>query len=338
VDWTDFLREYSNLLEARRQIGTAACLSIPTQNQVDIKQRAARMIRLKQFAYFEPASIKEAAEILAEKGKSAYPLAGGTDLLVRMKRGNIKPASLVNLKRIKGLDGIKNGGGRSMRIGALVSIAALEDAPLVKKGYPVLAQAAGVLGGRSIRNLATIGGNIGRASPASDTAPALMVLGARIEIAGLSETREIPLEDIFTGPGETSLSAGEIITAIMLPEPTGDSGAAFIKLGRRGGGGDCALAGVAALLSLESGCARDVRIAMSSVGPKPLRARQAEQAIMSGTLDEGCLRDAAAQAAQEAAPITDMRCSASYRKEMIRVLTFRALVQARQQAQGDRLT
>jgi carbon-monoxide dehydrogenase medium subunit len=292
------------------------------------------MIRLKQFSYFKPTSIKEAAEILAEKGKTAYPLAGGTDLLVRMKRGNITPAVIVNLKRIKGLDEIKNANGNGIHVGALVSISAIEDSPLIKTSYPVLSQAAGVLGGRSIRNLATIGGNIGRASPASDMAPALMVLQARVEATGLSGTKEIQLDDIFAGPGVTSLSAGEIITAFILPKTATNSGAAYIKLGRRGGGGDCALVGLAAFMSMEDDHATAVRIAMSSVGPKPLRALQAEEVVLSGTLNEARMREAAETAAEEAAPITDMRCSASYRKEMVKVLTFRALQQAQQKAQG----
>ena len=294
------------------------------------------MIRLRQFSYFEPTSIKEAAEILAEKGKTAYPLAGGTDLLVRMKRGNITPAVIVNLKRIKGLNEIKSENGNGMRIGALTSIAAIEDSSVLKASHPVLAQAAGLIGARSIRNLATIGGNIGRASPASDMAPALVALKARVCIEGSSGSREMDIEDIFEGPGVTNLAGGEIITAFTLAKITPGTGAAYLKLGRRAGGGDCALVGVAALLSMEGDCAKGVRIAMSSVGPKPLRARQAEQVLISGPFTKDRMNQAARAASEEAAPITDMRCSASYRKEMIRILTFRALREAQQKAQGGK--
>ena len=142
------------------------------------------------------------------------------------------------------------------------------------------------------------------------------------------------IEDIFEGPGVTNLAGGEIITAFTLAKITPGTGAAYLKLGRRAGGGDCALVGVAALLSMEGDCAKGVRIAMSSVGPKPLRARQAEEVILSGALDEARMREAAARAAEEAAPISDLRCSASYRKDMVRVLTFRALQAAQQKAQG----
>ena len=122
------------------------------------------------------------------------------------------------------------------------------------------------------------------------------------------------IEDIFEGPGVTNLAGGEIITAFTLAKITPGTGAAYLKLGRRAGGGDCALVGVAALLSMEGDCAKGVRIAMSSVGPKPLRARQAEQVLISGPLTKGRMSQAARAASEEAAPITDMRCSASYRK------------------------
>ena len=147
----------------------------------------------------------------------------------------------------------------------------------------------------------------------------------------------IQFHDDDAVPDLDNLSAGEIISAFILPETAADSGAAYVKLGRRGGGGDCALVGVAAFLTMQSDHAKQVRIAMSSVGPKPLRALQAEEVVLSGPLNETRMREAAATAAEEAAPITDMRCSASYRKEMVNVLTFRALQQAQQKAQGGKV-
>ena len=292
------------------------------------------MIRLKDFAYFEPTSTNEAVEILASNGKGSFPLAGGTDLLVRMKRRDIAPATLVNLKRIKGLDEIVIENNNKTRIGALTTIAAIEDSSALKNSHPILVQSARLLGARPIRNIATLGGNIGRASPASDMAPALVVLQARVLIEGPSGNREINIEDIFKGPGTTSLLHGEIITAFKLNAISSKTGAAYLKLGRRAGGGDCALVGVAALISAGKEHPQAVRIAMASVGPKTLRARQAEQILMSGPLTEEQLNKAAQAASEEALPISDMRCSASYRKKMIRVLTFRALREAQQQAKG----
>ncbi|MEW6673071.1 MAG: xanthine dehydrogenase family protein subunit M [Thermodesulfobacteriota bacterium] len=294
------------------------------------------MIRLKAFSYYEPASIREASEILTQTNDKAFPLAGGTDLLVRMKRGVIRPAVLVNLKRITGLSGIENENDGGLRIGALATIADIETSPLVRKTHPVLCQAAGVLGSQPLRNLATVGGNIGRASPASDMAPALMVLQARVAAQGRSGSRELEIDHVFAGPGSTTLAAGEIMTSFFLPAMAPATGAAYLKMGRRSGGGDCALVGVAALLTLEKAEPGTARIALSSVGPTPLRAKRAEALILSGKLTEERMRQAARAAAEEAAPITDMRCSASYRKEIIEVLTYRALQEAKQKAQGGK--
>jgi len=288
------------------------------------------MKRLRQFSYFEPITIKEAVEVLAEKGSGAYLLAGGTDLLVRMKREDITPTALVNLKRINALNEIKSD-KNGMRIGALSTISSIENSQAIKTSYPVLSQAAGTLGNRSIRNLATIGGNIGRASPASDMSPALIVLQAKVAAEGPSGKREMEIENVFTGPGATSLGAAEIITAFILPDMAPNTGAAYLKMGRRSGGGDCALVGVAVLLTMSNGEAGDIRIVFSSVGPKPMRARHAEEVIMSGTLTEERMQEAARTAEGE---MSDMRCSASYRRELIRVLTFRALQEAQQKAQG----
>jgi len=296
------------------------------------------MIRLKAFTYFEPTSIKEASEILTRKNGEAYPLAGGTDLLVRMKRGVIRPGALVNLKRIRDLNGIQSEKDSGTRIGALTTIADIENSAVVLNNHPVLAQAAGVLGAQPLRNLATIGGNIGRASPASDMAPSLMILQARVGIEGPSGPRALEIDEIFAGPGATTLSGGEIMTSFFFPAMAPHTGAAYLKMGRRSGGGDCALVGVAALLTLGSDAAKAVRIAMSSVGPTTLRAKKAEAVIMSGALTQDRMREAARAAAAEAAPITDMRCSASYRKEIIQVLTFRALQEAKLKAQGGKAT
>ena len=142
------------------------------------------------------------------------------------------------------------------------------------------------------------------------------------------------IENVFTGPGATSLSSGEIITSFILPHMAPHTGAAYLKMGRRSGGGDCALVGVAVLLTMDDDEAGDIRIVFSSVGPKPMRAKHAEEVIMSGTLNEERMKEAARTAEGEMSPITDMRCSASYRRELIRVLTFRALQEAQQKAQG----
>lgn len=287
------------------------------------------MTRLKPFSYFEPPDIQEAIRVLAEQGSRARPLAGGTDLLVRMKRGEITPVALVNLKRINGLGQIKREYEKTISIGALTSISAIENSSLIRSSCPVLAEAAGVLGSRSIRNLGTLGGNIGRASPASDMAPALIVLQARAVIEGLHGKREVDIEKFFLGPGSTILSPEELITSFSLTETAAHSAAVYLKLGRREGF-DCALAGVAVLIArlAKKNEAREARVALSAVAPVPLRAKKAEQVLLSGPLDEDRIKEAARVAAEESFPITDMRASGSYRKEMVRVLTVRAVSKA----------
>jgi carbon-monoxide dehydrogenase medium subunit len=288
------------------------------------------MKRLKPFAYFEPATLAEASKILIDQGSRAYLLAGGTDLLVRMKRGEIDLSALVNLKGIDGMNRIELDAETGLQIGALTTISSLEQSSLVRSAYPVLAEAAGILGSPPIRNLATLGGNIGRASPASDLAPALMVLMTRLLIDGPEGKKEFPLESIFSRPGKTTLNPGEVITSFFVPKMVVHSGAAYVRLGRRGGM-DCALVGVAVLLNLsaKSGDVAEARIALASVAPVPIRARKAEAELLSGPLTEERIQKAATAAALESMPISDMRASASYRKEMVKVSTRRAIEQAR---------
>lgn len=295
------------------------------------------MQRLNPFTYFEPTTLAEAFDILSEKGDNAFPFAGGTDLLVRMKRGLIKPSVLVNLKRIPSLQNIYQEPGKGTTIGALASIHTVNEKSAIKEYHPVLSQAAGKVGSPSIRNLGTIGGNIGRASPASDMAPPLMVLGASVATEGPLGKKEWDIEEIITGPGSTKLSKEELITSFFLPEMAPRSGTAYLKLGRRKGM-DVALVGVAVLLtaSKDGSEAEDARIAMASVGPVPLRSRRAEELLLSGTLNEELFQKAARAAAEDARPITDLRASSSYRTEMVRVLTHRAILTALNSAQGGK--
>ena len=296
------------------------------------------MRRLKPFSYFEPLTLPEASKTLVEQGAHAYALAGGTDLLVRMKRGHIKPTALINLKRVEGLGEIKRETGKGIHIGAAVLISTVEHSPLIRAHFPVLTQAAGLVGAPAIRNLATLGGNIGRASPASDMAAPLIALGARLAICGPQGNKELKAEEIFCGPGKTTLSLGELVTSFFLPEPALRSGAVYLKLGRRQGM-DCAIVGVAAHLALSSKKteAKEARIALASVAPVPLRAKNAEEVLLSGSLTGERLREAARAAAENSSPITDMRASASYRREMVRVITFRALQQALNLAQEGKI-
>ncbi len=293
------------------------------------------MKRIKPFTYFEVGTVSEAVGILAREGSGAIALAGGTDLLVRMKRGDLAPRALVNLKRIPGLDGIEKAPGKGLRIGALVSISGIEHSLLIQASHPVLAEAAGGLGSPSIRNLGTVGGNIGRASPAADMAPSLIVLRARVSLEGLQGKREMDIEGFFKGPGATALSPGELITAFLLPDMAPGSGAAYMRLGRRQGM-DCTLVGVAVFVTLseKDEGVTDARVALAAVAPVPLRAKRAEEELLSGSLTAERMKAAARAAAEDCFPITDIRASGSYRKEMVEVLTYRGLERAVQFAKG----
>ncbi len=295
------------------------------------------MKRLKPFSYFDPATLQEAIEIANTKGSGTLFIAGGTDLFVRMKRGEIRPSSLINLKRIKGLNQIEREPTKGIRIGALTRISEIEHSPLICSDYPVLRQAVGVLGSPSIRNLATLGGNIGRASPASDLIPSLMVLSARVSLEGAQGKRELDLQQVLLGPEKIALLPSEVITSFFVPATDPHTGATYLKLGRREGM-DCALVGVAALLTLSSNSteARNAIIALASVGPVPLRAKKAEGILLSGSLTEARIKEASRAAADDSNPITDMRASSSYRREMVKVLTFRALSKALHLAQGEK--
>jgi carbon-monoxide dehydrogenase medium subunit len=288
--------------------------------------------RLREFEYFEPASLDEAVQLLSAAGDSAQVLAGGTDLIVDMKMGRMRPSTVVNLKRIPGLGGINDDEGGT-RIGALTKVPAIEASRLVQERHPALAQAASILASPPVRALATIGGNVGRASPASDLGPALIVHDARAAIVGADGSRDELVEDLYVGPGATSLIPSDIITHFTLPKPLPGFGSAHVKLGKRGSGTDIALAGVSASVVVgNNGEILDCRIALASLGPTPFRAFATESLLRSEPPTEALLAAAAEMASGEAKPIGDMRASASYRTRLARVLTLRALREALESA------
>ena len=286
------------------------------------------MKRLKDFDYHEPATLEEAVGILAAAPGDARVLAGGTDLIVDMKIERLQPSTVVNLKRIAGLQGVELVAG-GVRIGAITSVTDVEASVLVWNRHPALGTAASILASPPVRALATIGGNVGRASPASDLGPALIVSGAVAEIVGVGGPRKEPVEDLYTGPGETTLAPSDVITHFFLPDPPAGFGSAHVKLGKRGSGTDIALAGSSASVVIgESGTIDECKIALASLGPIPMRAPRCEQALLGQVPTEDVLAAAAVAASEDAKPIGDMRASAEYRKTLARVLTHRALREA----------
>ncbi len=283
---------------------------------------------MQPFGYYEPSSLDEALSLLAEHRERARLLAGGTDLFIRMRTGVLRPGMLVDLKRVRELDGVRESEAGGLRIGALTPHSEVESSEAVRVRYPALAAAARWVAGAQIRNRGTVGGNLCNASPAADLAPPLLAFGARVRIAGAGWDREVPLEVFFVGPGRTVLAPDEILTEILLPPPAPWTGSDFQRAIRTAV--DIALVNVAVALTLEAGdgqC-RDVRIALGAVAPTPMPARQAAAALRGQRLSPERIVEAARTAAAEAQPISDVRASAEYRRDQVEVLTARALARA----------
>jgi aerobic carbon-monoxide dehydrogenase medium subunit len=277
------------------------------------------------FEYFEPRTLSEASDLLLQHASGSL-LNGGTDLLVEIKEHLRAPTCLINIKRIPGMDGL-SAGPDGMQLGATVTARTVEISPLVLSSYSSLAQAASELGSIQVRHRATVIGNICRASPSADTLPPLIADGASLHIFGPGGQRTLLLEDFFTGPGRTRLQTGEIVTGLTVPAPPPGTGKAYIKHGRRRAM-ELATVGVAVTLTVQSGMCSQVRIVLGAVAPTPIRARQAEALLEGQPVAELPIAQAAQAAMSEARPITDVRASAEYRREMVRVLTGRALYQA----------
>ena len=283
-----------------------------------------------RFDYLAPESIGEAIAALSRFRGSARIIAGGTDLINLIRTKAIRPHCVVDIACIPGLDALEYDDEGTLSIGALVTIRSLELSARVKAGHAIIAQAASQIGSMAIRNVGTLGGNLCHASPAADTAPSLMALGAMVRIVGSAGERSVAVEEFFTGPGQTVLNEGEILVRVQVPAMAPQSQAVYLKHAIRGAA-DLAIVGVAVTVGLENGCFRSVKIALGAVAPTPIRAKTAEKILEGQTLDDAVIAEAAEAAAAECRPITDVRASADYRREMVKVFTRRAL---RQVAQG----
>ncbi len=282
---------------------------------------------MNRFEYFEPATLAEAVALLGRCNGKASLLAGGTDLLVEIKEHLRRPEYVINIKQIPGLETLSYDAERGLKFGALVTSRAIEVSPVVQEKYPGFAQAVRDLGSIQVRNRATVVGNICRASPSADTLPPLIADGASARIYGPGGERVVLLEEFFTGPGQTVLKPDELVTEITIPPPPPRTGRIYIKHGRRKAM-ELATVGVAISLTLEGGTCREIRIALGAVAPTPIRARRGEALLRDQVIDER-LADAAARAARdESRPIGNVRASAEYRRQMVEVLTRRAIRQA----------
>jgi carbon-monoxide dehydrogenase medium subunit len=277
-----------------------------------------------RFDYLEPHTIKEAVSLLSTCNGQAKVIAGGTDLMNLIRTKMIKPKYVVDIGHIAGLDYVKYDDKGALSIGALTTIRAIEMSVQLKERHPVVSQAAGQLGSMAIRNVGTIGGNLCNAAPCAETAPSLIGLGAALKIVGPTGERTVALENFFTGPGQTVLQRGELVVEIQVPSQPPHTRGVYLKHSIRGTE-DLAIVGVAAITTLEGERCRNVKIVLGAVAPIPMRARNAEGELEEKEIDDTLIENVAQAASDESQPITDVRASADYRKEMVKVFTRQAI-------------
>lgn len=283
------------------------------------------------FDYAVPKSLSEAVTLLGDNPE-AKVLAGGHSLIPMMKFRLAQPALLVDLNRLDELSYIREEGDR-LKIGAMTREADLEHSDLIRQKYPLLWDTTVVIADPQVRNMATVGGNLAHADPANDHPATMLAYGAEVVATGPKGERVIPIDDFFEDAFTTTLAQGEILTEIRIPAPQASSGGAYLKVERKVG--DFATAAVAVQLTLDgAGNCSSVGIGLTNVGLTPIRARDAENALVGNAPDEAALLNAAQLAAQAAEPMSDQRGSEEYKRSLVKTLTVRALRKALERAKG----
>ena len=286
------------------------------------------------FEYHAPSTIGEATALLAKLGEDAKVLSGGQSLIPLMKLRLASPAHLVDINAIPGLSGIREADG-FLRIGALTRESDLEESEIVRTRYPLLHDTSKVIADPIVRNLATVGGNLAHGDPANDHPATMLALGAEIVAVGPKGERRMPIATFFTGPFATGLKPDEILVEIRVPVPAARSGGAYLKLERKVG--DFATAAVAVQVTLgANGACEQAGIGLTNVGLTPIKATKAEASLKGKALDESAIKQASELAAQAAEPSADLRGSVEYKKDLVRILTARALRKAAERARAGR--
>ncbi len=284
--------------------------------------------------YHSPTTVDDAVALLAAQNGDCRVLAGGTDLLVRMRSGFAEPDAVLDIKRIEGMrDIVREHGG--FRIGAAVSGAEMaENADLVA-AWPGVVEAAGLIGSTQIQGRATMAGNLCNASPAADSVPAMVAAGALVRIAGPNGPRDVPVADVPTGPGTTSLADGEFVTSIFLParpERASDAYLRFIPRTEM----DIAVVGCGVSVTLDAnGTCTDARVALGAVAPTVIEVPEAAEALIGTTLDDAAMEAVAAACSSAATPISDKRGTVEFRTHVAGVLARRATQIAKSRAGGS---
>lgn len=295
------------------------------------KKKEVEAVTLPRFEYLAPKTIEEACRLLKERGEDAKVMAGGTDLLIKLRHRSLKPRTVVGLKGIPDLGKIVFDEKRGLTIGAMALLAEVAFHPDILKVYPAVACAAQATGNVQVRNMGTVVGNLCNAAPSADNAPVFLVMGAELVITGPDRRRVLPLDRFFKGPGLIALEPGEIVTSISVPPPPIHSGVSYQHLSARGEV-DISAVSVAAMVVMDAGTCQDARIALGAVAPVPLRATKSERLLKGKKLTPTLMEKVGSEAMKEASPISDVRASAEYRLRMISVLTRRALAEAGERA------
>ena len=286
---------------------------------------------MKPFDYFAPQDLDTCFEIIDKLDQSAYFMAGGTDLLVRIKTGRINPNSIIDIKNVKEIRSRIERNEEWIEVGSLTLISEIQHNSLIEKYFPALKEAAGSVGSVQIRNRATIGGNLCNASPAADTTPSLLIYNAQIKVTSNNGSRIIPLDHFLLGPGKTALQPGELLQTIILPLPTLRQAESYERLSRRRGV-DLAIVNVCAQV-IASG---KVRFAVGAAGPVAFVVEDQSGILINPDTEEGVKNEKLVELMQNASPISDIRASKEYRQAMLAVLAKRALQRASSQLNSQK--
>jgi carbon-monoxide dehydrogenase medium subunit len=281
------------------------------------------------FEYYAPHSLEEALSLLDNRKEEAKVLAGGTDLIVQMKDGRVRPTVIIDAKKIPELNRLEWNNAKSLYIGAAVALNKIVAFPPVIERFGILYQACSFIGSMQLRNRGTAGGNICNAAPSADSAPPLLCLGAKAIVGQPGGNRILSLDSFFQGPGQTALAPNELLVGIEVPAPPSHSSGCYLRHTPRQDM-DIAVVGVASFLIFDSqkNLCQEARIALGAVAPTPIRVPQAEAMLTGRVLTDEAIEEAAEKATEAARPISDIRGSAKYRKELVKVLTRRTLKRA----------
>ncbi len=277
-----------------------------------------------KFSILEPTTILEAVELLDRDGEQIRILAGGTDLLVKLKTGVAKPPLIMSLQKIKDFISIEYAQNQGLRIGPLVTHAEIAAHPEIKSRYAALATACSLVGSPQIRNLGTLAGNVANASPAADTAPALLIFGAELVVRGVDGIKRIGISEFYQGPGQTALRHTDMIEEIFIPEPSPATKSVYLKLGRRKAM-EIAVCGVAMAAAPRHDKWINARLALGAVAPTPVLAVKAGSILENQIWLDPVVAEGIEAAQAVCSPIDDQRASANYRRLMVEVLVKRAI-------------